>query len=183
MGSRQENARSEPRGEKSDETGADPLAGERPVSDFDLDFDLGDDDDDFDDGDDSYPEIEMEIGLPLRGENYVTGEPLVTVDYFCFAAARRAVVAERLLGLDHALADEGAEQPRILLFEGPCADETFNVLDLIAILTVREADVRVETARGDVVDVVRRAVASALGADARHLRRTTENPVQEYLQR
>ena len=159
-----------PRGTSAGARGATPEE-RRPASDFD------------DDCEDEYPELEMEIGLPLRGENYVTGEPLVTVDYFAFAAQRRSAVAERLLGLDHALADEGAGPPRILLFEGPRADGNFDVLDLIAILTVREADLRVETARAELVDAVRGAVESALGDDVRHLRRRSENPVEEFLER
>lgn len=109
--------------------------------------------------------FEMETGLPLRAENYVTGEPLVTVDYFRIEAARRAAIAERLLGLEGAVADEGATLPRILLFDGHPPDGTLDVRDLIAILTVR------------------RTVESALGAGVRHLRRVAENPVDEYLER
>ena len=69
------------------------------------------------DWEDSEPEYDVECGLPLGGENLVTGEPLVTVDYFDFAPAHKAAIADGLLTLEGAVLDDGAATPRILVFD------------------------------------------------------------------
>ena len=124
------------------------------------------------------PMLEMEIGLPLSGENFVTGEPRITVDYFHVTALERDAVAAGLLDLDGAHADVGAEQTRILLFDGAGAKDAFDVRDLVAILTVRETEIAVETSRSDVTDRVRRRVEGVLGRAGRHLRRVSVDPFE-----
>jgi len=124
---------------------------------------------------------EREIGLPLRAENYATGEPLVTVDCFGFERPRRDAVVEALQGLEHSTPDPGAAQPRFLLLEGRRPDGRYQALDLVAILTVRATETRVATARSDVTERVRHTVQRALGATVRYLRRVRENPVAETL--
>ena len=99
------------------------------------------------DWEDSEPECGIECGLPLGAENFVTGEPLVTVDYFDFASAHKAAIADRLLALEGAVLDDGAPAPRILVFDVRGGHGPHDPLPLIAIATVQDEALRVETAR------------------------------------
>ena len=133
------------------------------------------------DWDDSEPEYGIECGLALGAENFVTGEPLVTVDYFDFPSAHKAAVAERLLTLEGAVPDDGAATPRILVFDTRGGHGPHDPAPLIAIATVRDEALRVETARRALADPVRGAVQAALGARVRYRARTKENPFEVYL--
>jgi len=133
------------------------------------------------DWEDSEPEYGIECGLPLRAENFVTGEPLVTVDYFDFASAHEAAIAERLLTLEGAVPDDGAPTSRILLFDTRGGHGPHDPLSLIAIATVQDGTLRVETACRARAEPVRGAVQSALGVRVRYRARTKENPVEVYL--
>ena len=133
------------------------------------------------DWEDSEQEYGIECGLPLGAENFVTGEPLVTVDYFDFAPAHKASLADRLLTLEGAVPDEGAATPRILVFDTRGGHGPHDLLPLIAIATVQDEVLRVETARRVFADPVRAAVQAALGARVRYRARTKENPVEVYL--
>ena len=135
-------------------------------------------DEDWQDGE---PEDAIECGLPLGAENFVTGEPLVTVDYFDFAPAHKASLADRLLTLEGAVPDDGAATPRILVFDTRGGHGPHDPLPLIAIATVQDEVLRVETARRVFADPVRAAVQAASGARARYRARTQENPVEVYL--
>jgi len=133
------------------------------------------------DWEDSEPEFAIECGLPLGAENFVTGEPLVTVDYFDFASAHKTAIADRLLNLEGAVPDDGAATPRILVFDTRGGRGPHDPLPLIAIATVQDEALRVETARRALADRVRSAVQAALGARVRYRARTKENPVEVYL--
>ncbi len=133
------------------------------------------------DWEDSEPEYGIECGLPLGAENFVTGEPLVTVDYFDFASAHKAAIADGLLTLEGAVPDDGAATPRILVFDTRGGHGPHDPLPLIAIATVHDEALRVETARRALADPVRGAVQAALGARVRYRARTKENPVEVYL--
>ncbi len=133
------------------------------------------------DWDDSEPELGIECGLPLRAENFVTGEPLVTVDYFDFASADKAAIADRLLTLEGAVPDEGAARPRVLVYDTRGGHGPHHPLALIAIATVQDEALRVETARRAPADHVRGAVQAACGARVKYRARTKENPVEVYL--
>ncbi len=133
------------------------------------------------DWEDSEPEYGVECGLPLGAENFVTGEPLVTVDYFDFAPAHKAAIADRLLTLEGAVPDDGAATPRILVFDTLGGGGPHDPLSLIAIATVQDEALRVETARRALADRVRDAVQTALGLRVRYRARTKENPVEVYL--
>jgi len=133
------------------------------------------------DWDDSEPEYGIEYGLPLGAENFVTGEPLVTVDYFDFASAHKAAIADRLLALEGAVLDDGATTLRILVFGTRGSHGPRDPLPLIAIATVQDEALRVETARRALADPVRGTVQAALGARVRYRARTKENPVDVYL--
>ncbi len=130
---------------------------------------------------DSESEYGIEYGLPIGAENFVTGEPLVTVDYFDFAPAHKAAIADRLLTLEGAVPDDGAPTPRILVFDTRDGHGPHHPLSLIAIATVQDEALRVETARSALADPVRGAVQAALGARVRYRSRTKENPVEVYL--
>ncbi len=156
------------------DTGPSRRSDEVAAGDLDLDDDL--DDEMWDECEHEYT---PEIGLPLRAENFTTGEPLVTVDYFDFSPGSRETIAERLVSLDDAVADDGARAPRILLFE-PGTEEC-TPLALIAIATVLHDELRVETARPDMTDPVRSAVEAALGEQIRHRERRSENPIEVFL--
>lgn len=123
----------------------------------------------------------IEWGLPLGAENFVTGEPLVIVDYFDFESAHKASLADRLLTLEGAVPDDGAVTPRILVFDTRGGRDPDDPLLLIAIATVQDEMLRVETARREVADSVQAAVQAALGARVRYRARTKENPVEVYL--
>ena len=133
------------------------------------------------DWEDSEPEYGIERGLPLGAENFATGEPLVTVDYFDFASAHKAAIAHQLLTLEGAVPDDGAATPRILVFDTRGGHGPHDPLALIAIATVQDETLRVETARGALADRVRGAVQAVLGARVRYRSRTKENPVEVYL--
>jgi hypothetical protein len=133
------------------------------------------------DWENSEPEYGIECGLPLGAENFVTGEPLVTVDYFDFASAHKAAIADRLLTLEGAVPDDGATTPRILVFDTRGGHGPHDPLPLIAIATVQDEALRVETARRALSDPVRGAVQAALGARVRYRARTKENPVEVFL--
>ena len=133
------------------------------------------------DWEDSEPEFAIECGLPLGAENFVTGEPLVTVDYFDFASAHKTAIADRLLNLEGAVPDDGAATPRILVFDTRGGRGPHDPLPLIAIATVQDEALRVETAHRALADRVRSAVQAALGARVRYRARTKENPVEVYL--
>ena len=133
------------------------------------------------DWEDSEPEYDVECGLPLGGENFVTGEPLVTVDYFDFAPAHKAAIADGLLTLEGAVPDDGAPTPRILVFDTRGGRGPHDALPLIAIATVQDEALRVETARSALADPVRGAVQAALGTRVRYRARTKENPVEVFL--
>ncbi len=127
------------------------------------------------------PEYGIEYSLPLGAENFATGEPLVTVDYFDFASAHKAAIAHRLLALEGAVPDDGAATPRILVFDTRGGHGPDDPLPLIAIATVQDEALRVETARRALVDAVRGAVQAALGDRVRYRARTKENPVEVFL--
>jgi len=132
---------------------------------------------------DDDPDLDAEHGLPLSAENWATGEPLVTVDYFGFAPGAGARIAWRLFRLRGAEPDRGAEGPRIFLFDPRLPlDAPFDDA-LIAIATVREDDLRVETAQRALTDRIRTRIEAVLRGEIRHLRRCTENPVEECLHR
>ena len=133
------------------------------------------------DWEDSESEYGMECGLPLGAENFVTGEPLVTVDYFDFGSAHKAAVAHGLLTLEGAVSDDGAATPRILIFDTRGGHGPHDPLPLIAIATVQDEALRVETARRALADPVRSAVQAALGARVRYRARAKENPVEVFL--
>jgi len=133
------------------------------------------------DWEDSEPEYGIERGLPLGAENFATGEPLVTADYFDFASAHKAAIAHRLLTLEGAVPDDGAATPRILVFDTRGGHGPHDPLALIAIATVQDETLRVETARGALADRVRGAVQTVSGARVRYRSRTKENPVEVYL--
>ena len=133
------------------------------------------------DWEDSEPEFAIECGLPLGAENFVTGEPLVTVDYFDFASAHKTAIADRLLTLEGAVPADGEATPRILVFDTRGGRGPHDPLPLIAIATVQDEALRVETARRALADPVRGAVQAALGARVRYRARTKENPVEVYL--
>ena len=133
------------------------------------------------DWEDSEREYGIECGLPLGAENFVTGEPLVTVDYFDFASAHKAAIADQLLTLEGAVPDDGAATPRILVFDTRGGHGPHDPLPLIAIATVQDQALRVETARRALAGPVRGAVQTALGARVRYRARTRENPVELYL--
>jgi len=135
-------------------------------------------DEDWQDGE---PDDAIECGLPLGAENFVTGEPLVTVDYFDFGSAHKAAVAHGLLTLEGAVSDDGAATPRILIFDTRRGHGPHDPLPLIAIATVQDAALRVETARRALADSVRSAVQAALGARVRYRARAKENPVEVLL--
>ncbi len=125
--------------------------------------------------------FEIEWGLPLGAENFLTGEPLVVVDYFDLASSDPAATSERLLGLEGAVRDEGAPPARILIFDQHSGAEPFDVRSLIAIATVHGATLRLETARQAITDPVCDAVRNLLGPDARYRGRSRENPIEVYL--
>jgi len=133
------------------------------------------------DWEDSEPEYGIECGLPLGAENFVTGEPLVTVDYFDFASAHKAAIADGLLTLEGAVSDDGAPTSRILMFDTRGGHGPHDPRSLIAIATVQNEALRVETARRALADSVRGAVQAALGARIRYRVRTKENPVEVFL--
>ena len=133
------------------------------------------------DWENSEPEYGIECGLPLGAENFVTGEPLVTVDYFDFASAHKAAIADRLLTLEGAVLDDGSMTPRILVYEARSDRGPQDPRSLIAIATLQDQALRVETARYALADHVRGAVQTALGARARFRELTKENPVEVYL--
>jgi hypothetical protein len=130
---------------------------------------------------DGEPEDDVEWGLPLGAENYATGEPLVTVDYFDFAPAHKAAIADGLLTLDGAVPDDGPAKPRILVYDTGGGHSPHDPLALIAIATVQDQALRVETARSALADRVRDAVQAALGARVRYRARTKENPIEVFL--
>jgi len=134
-----------------------------------------------DDWEDSEPEYGVEYGLALGAENFVTGEPLVSVDYFDFASAHKAAIADRLLALEGAVLDDGVPTPRILVFDTRGGHSPHDPPPLIAIATVQDEALRVETACRALADPVRGAVQAALGARVRYRTRTKENPVAVYL--
>ena len=133
------------------------------------------------DWEDSEPEYGIACDLPLGAENFATGEPLVTVDYFDFASAQKAAIADGLLTLEGAVPDDGAATPRILVFDTRGGHGPHDPLPLIAIATVQDEALRVETARSALADPVRGAVQAALGARVRYRARTKENPVEVFL--
>ena len=133
------------------------------------------------DWEDSEPEYGMEYGLPLGAENFATGEPLVTVDYFDFASAHKAAIADRLLTLEGAVSDDGAPTPRILMFDTRGSHGPYDPRSLIAIAILQDGALRVETARRALADSVRGAVQAALGARVRYRARTEDNPVEVFL--
>jgi hypothetical protein len=133
------------------------------------------------DWEDSEPEYGIECGLPLVAENFATGEPLVTVDYFDFAPAHKAAIADGLLTLEGAVPDDGAATQRILVFDTRGGPGPHDPLPLIAIATVQDEALRVETAHRALADRVRDAVQAALGARVRYRARTKENPVEVFL--
>ena len=138
-----------------------------------LDDDCMADDEDFDEM------SVMQLDLPMREENYATGSPRITVDYFEFDPPRREAIAQALLALDLSMLDTGADLPRILYFEKWAGDDAYDPRDLIAIFTVREAVLRVETGRSADTGPIRRLVEDTLGDGLRHLRRVAENPFED----
>ncbi len=135
-------------------------------------------DEDWDDGE---PEEDMEWGLPLGAENWATGEPLVTVDYFDFAPAHKAAIADGLLTLEGAVPNDGRTKSRILVYDIGRDYGPHDPLALIAIAMVQDQALRVETARSALADPVRDAVQAALGARVRYRTRTKENPIEVFL--
>ena len=133
------------------------------------------------DWEDSEPEYDIEYGLPIGAESFVNGEPQVIVDYFDFAPGDKAAIVGGLLTLEGAVPDEGAATPRILVFDTRGVHGPHDLRSLIAIATVRDEALRVETARSDHADPVRGTVQAALGARVRYRSRTKENPVEVYL--
>ncbi len=130
---------------------------------------------------DGEPEEDVEWGLPLGAENYATGEPLVTVDYFDFASAHKAAIAEGLLTLEGALSNDGPTKSRILVYDTGGDYGPHDPLALIAVATVQDETLRLETARSALSDRVRDAVQAALGARVRYRARTKENPIEVFL--
>ncbi len=130
---------------------------------------------------DNEPEPGIEWGLPLGAENFATGEPLVTVDYFDFAPAHKAAIADGLLTLEGAVPSDNPATPRILVFDACSSHGPHDPLALIAIATAQDEALRVETARSALTDSVRDAVQAALGALVRYRARTKENPIEVYL--
>jgi len=132
-------------------------------------------DDDLEWGD---PSLDMELGLPLRAENFVTGEPRITVDYFDCTASDSAIIVHCLLELDGAVVDEGAQQPRVLVFDTASAGDRCDPMALIAIATLSSNVLRLETAQRALSDRIRDTVQVALGAGARFRERRQENPLE-----
>lgn len=124
------------------------------------------------DREDSEPEHGIACGLPLEAENFVTGEPLVTVDYFDFASGHEDAIADRLLTLECAVPDDGAPTSRILLFDTRGGHGPHDPLPLIAIATVKDGVLRVESARRSLAETVQGAVQSALGPRVHYRGRT-----------
>jgi hypothetical protein len=130
---------------------------------------------------DGEPEEDVEWGLPLGAENYATGEPLVTVDYFDFASAHKTAIADGLLTLEGAVPNDGRTKSRILVYDTGGDYGPHDPLALIAVATVQDETLRVETARSALSDRVRDAVQAALGARVRYRARTKENPIEVFL--
>ena len=135
-------------------------------------------DDDFDDefwNED--PVYHMEVGLPLAAENFATGEPLVIVDYFDFDSVDPAAIGDALMTLKGAELDIGAREPRIMI---SCDDRSGRTgpLALIAIATVYDFSLRVETAQHNLTDSVRTDVETVLGSVIAHRIRVKENPCE-----
>lgn len=126
------------------------------------------------------PSLDMELGLPLRGENFVDGEPRITVDYFDCTDSDSPIIVHCLLELDGAVIDEGADRPRVLVFDTASAGDCCDPMALIAIATLIGNVLRVETAQRALSDRVRDAVQVALGAGARVRERRFENPFEDY---
>ena len=158
------------------ETHSKPGAHESVADDDQLEKDWLDED-----WEDRDPEYDIEYGLPYGAESFVNGEPVVIVDYFDFEPGQKAAIADRLLTLEGALPDEGAATPRILVFDTRGVHGPHDLRSLIAIATVQDEALRVETARSDHADPVRDTVQAALGARVRYRLRTKENPVEVYL--
>ncbi len=118
------------------------------------------------DWEDSEPEYGIECGLPLGAENFVTGEPLVIVDYFDFASAHKVAIADRLLTLEGAVPDDGAPTPRILVFDTRGGHGPHDPLPLIAIATVQDEALRVETACRVLADPVRDTLSTSAFSSA-----------------
>jgi hypothetical protein len=128
------------------------------------------------------PSLDMELGLPLRGENFVNGEPQITVDYFECTASDSEVIVDCLLALDGAVLDEGAQRPRVLVFDTASAGDHCDPMALIAIASLTGNVLRLETAQRALSDRMRDSVQIALGAGARFRERRFENPVAVYLE-
>lgn len=127
------------------------------------------------------PSLDMQLGLPLRGENFVDGEPQITVDYFDCTDSDSVIIVRCLLDLDGAVVDEGAERPRVLVFDTASAGDRYDPMALIAIATLIGTVLRIETAQRALSDRVRDAVQFALGAGARFRERRLEDPFESYL--
>ena len=130
---------------------------------------------------DGEPEEDVEWGLPLGAENWATGEPLVTVDYFDFAPEHKAAIADGVLTLDGAVPNDDPTKSRILVYDIGGDYGPHDPLALIAIATVQDQALRLETARSALAGPVRDAVQAALGARVQHRTRTKENPFEVFL--
>ena len=135
-------------------------------------------DDDFDDEScNEDPAYDMQIELPLAAENFATGEPLVIVDYFDFDRVAPTAIGDALMTLKGAELDIGAREPRIMI---SCDDRSGRTgpFALIAIATVYDHSLRVETARHNLSDSVRGDIESVLGSIIQHRVRVKENPCE-----
>jgi len=130
------------------------------------------------DWDDTDPSLDMELGLPLRAENFVNGEPRIMVDYFDCTPSDSEVIVDCLLELDGAVLDAGADRPRVLVFDTSSAGDRCDPRALIAVATLTGNVLRVETAQRTMTDRVRDAVQIALGAGASFRERRLEDPFE-----
>jgi len=133
--------------------------------------------------DDDAEIVDVEWDLPLGAENFTTGEPLIGVDYFDLSPGSGEAAREKLLALPGAVRDDGARPTRILIFDHGAGEDRLDLRALVAIGSVRGDTLRVATARAVHADSVRDAVLGALGTCVRHRERTTENPIEAYLNR
>ena len=118
-------------------------------------------------------------GIPLDGECFVNGVPLVTADYFDYDAQAKDAIAKALLGIEGAmLPDASPEVRQVLFFDPEWEGEEYTPAGIVGVATFGRARMRVETKRAAHTDSVRAAIERATGDLVRHRVRKREDSFQ-----
>lgn len=129
-----------------------------------------------------YPEDFVQYGLPLRGEAFVNGVPMITVDAFEVESGQAAAVSAAVAKLANAIPNHDVEDPpRYLLFEMDGEFELGDSRGIIGVVTVRDDGVRLETNLPRHTKALRATIEQAAGKLARFRSRHREDAFAGFL--